>query len=143
MRISTKGRYAVRLMLELALKSTGEPIRLKDVASSQDISEKYLEQIIAVLNKAGFVRSVRGREGGYILARRPEEYTVGMILRLTEGDLSPVECVENTTGCDRAESCVTRMLWKKLGAAINEVVDAITLEDLISWEKEKISDYVI
>ena len=90
MRVSTKGRYALRLMLDLATNYSGAPIRLKDVARRQMISEKYLEQIISVLNKAGYVRSIRGPQGGYVLQRTPEEYTVGMILRLTEGSLSPV-----------------------------------------------------
>ena len=85
MKVSTRGRYALRLMLDLALNNTGEPVRLKDVAKRQEISEKYLEQIISILNKAGFVKSVRGPAGGYSLKRKPEEYTVGMILRLTEG----------------------------------------------------------
>lgn len=89
MRVSTRGRYALRLMLDLAMNNTGEPVRLKDVAKRQEISEKYLEQIISILNKAGFVKSVRGPAGGYSLKRKPEEYTVGMILRLTEGSLAP------------------------------------------------------
>ena len=88
MKVSTRGRYALRLMLDLALNNTGEPVRLKDVAKRQEISEKYLEQIISILNKAGFVKSVRGPAGGYSLKRKPEEYTVGMILRLTEGSLA-------------------------------------------------------
>ena len=102
MRISTKGRYALRLMLDLGTNCSGDPIRLKDVARRQEISEKYLEQIISVLNKAGFVRSIRGPQGGYVLSKRPEEYTVGMILRLTEGSLAPVECAEKESGCLRA-----------------------------------------
>ena len=85
MKISTKGRYALRLMLDLAVYNTGEPISLKDVAKRQNISEKYMEQIISVLNKAGFVRGIRGAQGGYLLSRAPKDYTVGMILRLTEG----------------------------------------------------------
>ena len=98
MRISTKGRYALRLMLDLALHNTGMPIRIKEIAARQEISDKYLEQIIAVLNKAGYVRSVRGPQGGYLLTRVPEEYTVGMILRLTEGSLAPVECLDLEIG---------------------------------------------
>ena len=101
MRVSTRGRYALRLMLDLAMNNTGEPVRLKDVAKRQEISEKYLEQIISILNKAGFVKSVRGPAGGYSLKRKPEEYTVGMILRLTEGSLAPVDCVEDGTDCGR------------------------------------------
>lgn len=144
MRISTKGRYAIRLMLDLAANNSGEPIRLKDVAQRQNISEKYLEQIISTLNKAGFVRSVRGPQGGYSLSREPGEYTVGQILRLTEGSLSPVECTqENGAPCDREENCVTRILWQKLDDAINNVVDHITLEDLLDWQKSGTDNYVI
>ena len=144
MRISTKGRYALRLMLDLGTNCSGDPIRLKDVARRQGISEKYLEQIISVLNKAGFVRSIRGPQGGYVLTRRPEEYTVGMILRLTEGSLAPVECVENTAmPCDREEDCVTKLIWKKLNDAISGVVDNITLADLLDWQAARVNDYVI
>lgn len=144
MRISTKGRYALRLMLDLATHCSGEPIRLKDVARRQKISEKYLEQIISVLNKAGYVRSIRGPQGGYVLQKAPREYTVGMILRLTEGSLTPVECAEGGSGiCDMEESCATRILWKKLDDAINGVVDHVTLEDLLDWQAEQIHDYVI
>ena len=107
MRISTRGRYALRLMLDLATNYTGKPIRLKDVAKRQEISDKYLEQIISILNKAGFVRSVRGPQGGYALQQTPDKYTIGMILRLTEGSLSPVECLDdNGAICDREENCV-------------------------------------
>jgi Rrf2 family protein len=131
-------------MLDLATNQTGEPIRLKDVARRQDISEKYLEQIISVLNKAGFVRSIRGPQGGYLLARKPKEYTVGMILRLTEGTLSPVECVgTDSMDCEREEGCVTKILWKKLDDAINGVVDTITLEDMLEWQAEQMNNYVI
>ena len=103
MRVSTRGRYALRLMLDLAMNNTGEPVRLKDVAKRQEISEKYLEQIISILNKAGFVKSVRGPAGGYSLKRKPEEYTVGMILRLTEGSLAPVDCVEDRSALEETE----------------------------------------
>ena len=121
MRISTRGRYALRLMLDLATNYTGKPIRLKDVAKRQEISDKYLEQIISILNKAGFVRSVRGPQGGYALQQTPDKYTVGMILRLTEGSLSPVECLDdNGAFCEREENCVTQILWKKLDDAIRE-----------------------
>jgi Rrf2 family protein len=131
-------------MLDLATNQTGEPIRLKDVARRQDISEKYLEQIISVLNKAGFVRSIRGPQGGYLLARKPKEYTVGMILRLTEGTLSPVECVgTDSMDCEREEGCVTKILWKKLDDAINGVVDTITLDDMLEWQAEQMNNYVI
>ena len=131
MKISTKGRYALRLMLDLALCEKGKYISLKDISQRQDISVKYLEQIISVLSRAGFVRSVRGSGGGYMLTRDPEEYTVGMILRLTEGSLAPVACLEyEPNDCPRAESCVTLGVWEKLYKAINDVVDNITLADL-------------
>ncbi len=131
LKISTKGRYALRLMLDLALCEKGKYIALKDISQRQDISVKYLEQIISVLSSAGFVRSVRGSGGGYMLARDPEEYTVGMILRLTEGSLAPVACLEyEPNDCPRAESCVTLGVWEKLYKAINDVVDNITLADL-------------
>ena len=144
MKISTKGRYALRLMLDLAIYNTGEPISLKDVARRQQISEKYLEQIISMLNKAGFVRSVRGAQGGYMLKKAPAEYTVGMILRLTEGDLAPVSCVgEDSIECGRRDECVTVRIWQQLNSAINGVVDGITLEDMMGWQKEKADQYII
>ena len=144
MKISTKGRYALRLMLDLASNDSGTPIRLKDVAKRQGISEKYLEQIISILNKAGFVKSVRGPQGGYSLSRTPADYTVGMILRLTEGSLCPVDCAAEENGsCDREDTCVTRMLWKKLDDAIRSVVDHVSLEELLSWQNARADDYVI
>ena len=144
MKISTKGRYALRLMLDLASNDSGTPIRFKDVAKRQGISEKYLEQIISILNKAGFVRSVRGPQGGYSLSRTPADYTVGMILRLTEGSLCPVDCAAEENGsCDREDTCVTRMLWKKLDDAISSVVDHVSLEELLSWQNARADDYVI
>lgn len=144
MKISTKGRYALRLMLDLTVYNTGEPISLKDVAKRQQISEKYLEQIISILNKAGFVRSIRGAQGGYMLKRAPEEYTVGMILRLTEGDLAPVSCIgEDSTDCERRESCVTLRIWEQLNEAISGVVDNITLADMVEWQLAKVDQYVI
>lgn len=144
MRISTKGRYAIRLMLDIAMQTPGVPVRLKDAAKRQEISEKYLEQIVSLLNKAGFLRSVRGPQGGYLLQKCPEDYTVGMILRLTEGSLAPVECVEeDALGCSREQECVTRIIWKKMNDAINRVVDHITLADLIEWQSDRADDYVI
>lgn len=144
MKISTKGRYALRLMVDLAINNTGEPVSLKDIAKRQGISDKYLEQIISVLNKAGYVKSMRGAQGGYILRKKPEEYTVGMILRLTEGNLAPVSCLEDEeVDCERQGDCVTVIVWKKLNDAINEVVDGITLADLVDWKMEKNGQYVI
>ena len=107
MKISTKGRYALRLMLDLAMNGENNVVRIKDIAERQQISDKYLEQIISVLNKAGYVRSTRGPQGGYSLRKAPEEYTVGDILRLTEGSLAPVACVEEEGSCEREVDCVT------------------------------------
>ncbi len=144
MKISTKGRYALRLMIDLAMNSNGKPVSLKDVAQRQGISDKYLEQIISVLHKAGYVRSVRGAQGGYLLRKVPEEYTVGMILRLTEGSLAPVSCIEDDEiVCDHADACVTAIVYKKINDAVNGVVDNITLADLINWQSEKNGQYVI
>ena len=144
MKISTKGRYALRLMLDLAMDTSGEPVRIKDVAERQEISVKYLEQIVSILAKAGYVRSIRGPQGGYRLSREPEDYTVGMILRLTEGSLTPVECAEAEPGaCSRENTCVTRKLWKELDEAIRSVVDKYTLEDLVQWQHGMDDNYYI
>ncbi len=144
MKISTKGRYALRLMLDLATHDTGEPVRIRDIATRQEISEKYLEQIIAILNKAGFVRSIRGPQGGYYLMKEPKEYTVGMILRLTEGSLAPVACLEGDVNyCERQDSCVTLRLWQMLDRAVSDVVDRVTLADLVEWQEQKGTDYII
>lgn len=144
MKISTKGRYALRLMLDLATYNTGEPVSIKDIAKRQQISEKYLEQIIALLNKAGFVRSIRGAQGGYMLKKEPKDYTVGMILRQTEGDLAPVSCVgDEGMECDRRAECVTVRIYEKINDAINGVVDSITLADLLEWQAEKGDQYTI
>lgn len=144
MKISTKGRYALRLMMDLAENNTGSPISLKDVAKRRDISDKYLEQIISILNKAGYVRSVRGAQGGYMLKMEPQNYTVGMILRQTEGSLAPVACIEDDEiVCDRQQQCVTSIVYKKINDAISGVVDNITLQDLVDWQNEKNGNYVI
>ena len=139
MRISTKGRYAVRVMLDLAVNNTGEYIKVKDIAARQEISEKYLEQIISVLNKAGYVKSVRGAQGGYRIARDPAEYTVGMILRLTEGSLNPVACLDDDVNeCERCDTCETLEVWKELADAINHIVDNVTIADLVERQQERI-----
>lgn len=132
MKISTKGRYAVRVMLDLARHDTGEYIKVKEIAARQDISEKYLEQIIAILNKAGYVSSVRGAQGGYRIAKAPEECTVGMILRLTEGSVAPVACLEKGTAeCARCGECEAYPVWQELYEAVNRVIDGVTLADLM------------
>lgn len=131
----------MRLMLDLAINNSGEPVRLKDTARRQNISEKYLEQIISILNKAGYVRSIRGPQGGYVLSKRPSEYTAGMILRLTEGSLTPVEYAED--GSDGEAECATSILWDRMDEAICQVVDHVTLEDLLQWQMAKANSYVI
>lgn len=137
MKISTKGRYALRLMLDLALNNTGECITIKSIAARQEISEKYLEQIITVLSRAGFVKSMRGAQGGYRLAKDPKDYTVGMILRCIEGSLAPVACLDDVPNeCNRADTCATLTLWKELNDAINSVVDRVTLADLVERQKD-------
>lgn len=145
MKISTKGRYAVRLMLDLASNYKGEAIPIKAIAARQEISEKYLEQIITVLSRAGFVKSTRGAQGGYRLSHSPDYYTVGMILRLTEGNLAPVACLEDEeNNCPRNLKCPSLFVWEKLYAAITDVVDNITLGDILERnEKFKTDDYVI
>ena len=143
MRISTRGRYALRMMLDMALADSGKPVRVKEIAERQEISEKYMEQIMSILNKAGFVRSVRGPQGGYFLTRKPEEYTAGMILRLTEGSLAPVACVEEENTCEKIHDCATILVWQKMNEAINDVVDHMTLQDLVDYEMKECSDYVI
>lgn len=146
MKISTKGRYAVRVMLDLALHNTGECIKVKDIAERQGLSDKYLEQIIASLSRAGYVTSVRGAQGGYRLSKAPEDYTIGMVLRVTEGSLSPVACLdEGAAPCERCDTCETLDVWKKLADAINEVVDGITIADLVKNQKARLEtlDYSI
>lgn len=138
MKISTKGRYAVRVMVDLAVHNTGEYIKVKQIAERQEISEKYLEQIISVLNKAGFVKSTRGAQGGYRIAGNPENYTVGMVLRLTEGKLCPVSCLEDEVNqCGRCDTCETLTVWKELHEAINKVVDGVTIADLANRQMER------
>lgn len=138
MKISTKGRYATRIMLDLALNDTGECIKLKDIAARQGISEKYLEQIISVLHKGGYVKSVRGAQGGYRLAKDPGECTVGMILRLTEGSMAPVACLEDgTKECERCDTCETLAVWKALYDAVNGVIDGVTIADLADRSRKR------
>ena len=140
MRISTKGRYAVRVMLDLATNNTGEYIKVKEIAGRQEISEKYLEQFISVLNKAGYVKSVRGAQGGYRIARDPASYTVGMILRLTEGSLNPVACLDDDVNeCERCDTCETLEVWKELADAINHIVDNVTIADLVERQQARIA----
>lgn len=134
MKVSTKGRYALRLMLDLAQHDTGELVTIKNIANRQGISEKYLEQIIATLKRAGYVKSLRGAQGGYRLAKTPVEYTVGMILRLTEGNMAPVTCLEDEVNeCERADTCVSVKLWSMVNDAVCSVIDKVTLQDMLDW----------
>lgn len=137
MKISTKGRYALRLMLDLAINNTGDYIPIKRIAERQEISEKYLEQIITQISRAGFVRSVRGSQGGYQLANPPEEYTVGMIVRLLEGELSPVVLGDEPGSFDQGDRSVTVEVWQEVKDAIDNVVDNITLAELVKRYNEK------
>ena len=136
MKISTRGRYGIRLMLALALNYEKGTTPLKAIAREQDISEKYLEQIINPLTKAGLVKSFRGAQGGYILSRSPEEITVGEVLRVLEGSLSPVDCVDHQN-CPNCDSCVSLSIWKKMKDALDQVVDDITLADMAEDYDEK------
>lgn len=136
MKISTRGRYALRLMLDLAVFGDGTPVSLRDVSKRQTISDKYLEQIVTPLSRAGLVRSVRGAGGGYLLTRSPEEYTVGDILRPLEGDLAPVECATDAEYCKRCNECVTVALWQDIHKAVSQVVDNTTLADLVERQKK-------
>lgn len=137
MKISTRGRYALRLMIDIGMNDKDNPVRIKDIAQRQEISEKYLEQIVSVLNKAGYVRSSRGPQGGYRLARAPKDYKVGDILTLIEGSLAPVACLDTPVNeCPREAVCPTLILWKKIDDAVHGVVDSITLEDLLKWQDQ-------
>ena len=145
MRISTRGKNALKFMLDLATYSRGQPVRLKDIARRQHISEKYLEQIVSGIQKAALVQSLRGKNGGYTLKYPPEEYTVGQILKAVEGNMSPTECVgENGIACENKETCVNYKVWERLDAAINSVLEEITLKDMLEWQYGLLIDqYVI
>ena len=145
MRISTKGRYALRMLLDLAQRQQDGYVALKDIAERQNISKKYLEQIIPVFNKSDILKTNRGFQGGYRLARRPDQYTVGEILRLTEGSLAPVACLENDpVECERSGECATLPIWQGLYRVISEYLDGITLQDILDQQKERyLNDYMI
>ena len=139
MRISTKGRYAIRLMLDIAQHSAdGGNVSIKDVSERQGISVKYLEQIVNMLSKAGYLRSRRGSQGGYRMAKEPDKYTIGDILRVTEGDMSPVSCLEEEENqCPRAGQCPTIDFWKGLYKTINDYLDSTTIADLMKKAEQK------
>lgn len=137
MKFSTKGRYALRIMADLAMNDNGEYIHLKDIAKRQSLTLKYMEQIMPLLTKAGCVKSYRGNNGGYMLAKKPEEYTAGEILRAAEGSLSPISCIEDIPNrCPRSEHCTSLLFWEGLRKVIDEYVDSISLADLIKNQME-------
>lgn len=139
MKLSTKGRYGLRAVLDLALNCDQEAVALSSIAERQSISISYLEQLIAKLKKAGIVNSIRGAQGGYILAKATEDISVGDILRALEGDLNPVDCSEITGGeatCSSSDLCVTKYVWKRISDSINETVDEIKLSELVNESRE-------
>jgi len=137
MKISTKGRYALRMMCDIAQNYNGNPVPLKEIAKRQNISVKYLEQIVIILSRAGFLKSVRGSQGGYKLVNPPEYYTVGMVLRLTEGSLAPVSCLDDKVNqCSRAGDCQTLFIWERIYDAVCDVVDNITIQDIIERQTD-------
>lgn len=143
MMVSTRGRYALRTMIDIAEHNTGEYIPLKEIAKRQEISEKYLESILPTLTKAGFLDGLRGKGGGYKLTCTPKAYTVGSILKLVEGSIAPVTCLECTPNkCHRAHECRTLPMWQKLQTTIDTFFESITLADLCN-SKNSGNDYVI
>lgn len=142
--ISTKGRYALRMLVELARRKDDGYIALKDIAESQGISKKYLEQIVSILNKPEILKKNRGYQGGYMLAQPPQAYTVGDILRITEGGLAPVACLEqDKVTCERASYCDTLFVWEGLYKTIAEYLDGITLQDILDRKNSGGFDYMI
>lgn len=133
MKLSTKGRYGLRAMIDLARYSEDEPVSISSIAARQDISERYLEQLVGLLKKAGLVRSIRGATGGYVLAKSTGEISVGDVLRALEGSLEPVRCAAfySEEGCMAAEGCVTKYVWQKINESINEAVDHMMLDELV------------
>lgn len=136
MKITTKGRYAIHILYDLAVNGTEHPVSVKEMATRQEISVKYTEQIISILNKAGYVSSSRGFQGGYRLTKPLEDYIIGDVLRLTEGSLAPVDCLTNgKVECPKQRQCATILLWEKVDKAIRDVVDNVTLADLVQWQQ--------
>lgn len=139
MKLSTKGRYGLRAVIDLAIHMDEEAIALSQIAERQGISTNYLEQLIAKLKKAGIVNSIRGAQGGYVLAKPAEEISVGAILRALEGDLNPVDCSEVTQGdspCSNSDLCVTKYVWKRISDSINDAVDGIMLSELVAESRK-------
>ncbi|MCX7695037.1 MAG: Rrf2 family transcriptional regulator [Caloramator sp.] len=132
MKLSTRGRYGVKAMFELALNYGNEPLSIKTISEKQNISEYYLEQLFGSLRKAGLVKSIRGAQGGYVLSRPPSEVTVGDILDVLEGPIEISECIDDEDNCSRIEYCATRLLWIKIRDSVNQVTHSITLEDMVN-----------
>lgn len=144
MKISTKGRYALRIMVDLAQQQSSAFIPLRDVSERQDISEKYAEMIVGLLSKTGFLFSSRGKGGGYKLAQSPEAITVGAVLKAVEGSLAPVSCLEIPNNvCPRADRCVTLPMWRELERRIDEYLESVTIADLVGQSRENGADYCI
>lgn len=137
MKISTKGRYGLRALIDLAQYSEIEPVSISSISARQGISERYLEQLMALLKKAGLVKSIRGAGGGYVLAKATSEISVGDVLRALEGSLEPVECpaFHEEVSCEAAGGCVTKYVWKKINESINQTVDEMKLEKLVEESK--------
>ncbi|MDM8548859.1 Rrf2 family transcriptional regulator [Desulfobacterales bacterium HSG2] len=135
MKLSTRSRYGTRMMLDLAQHYNEGPVQIGGIAKRQDISVKYLEQIIIPLKKGGYIRSVRGPKGGHRLAKRPGEITIGEIVRMLEGDISLSRCIENPDICDRSATCLTREMWKVATEAMYDALDAVTLSEMLNRGK--------
>lgn len=137
MKLSTKGRYGLRAMIDLARYSEKEPVSINSIAARQDISERYLEQLVALLRKAGLVNSIRGATGGYVLAKKANEISVGDVLRALEGSLEPVKCAAyySEDGCMAADGCVTKYVWQKINDSINDTVNHMMLDELVRESK--------
>jgi len=138
MKLSTKGRYGARAMLELALNYEKGPLRLREIAQRQEISEMYLERMMTALVSAGLVRSIRGRHGGFCLARSPGEIPLSQVIEVVEGSIAPVACVDNPKLCKRSATCVTIEIWGRLKKAMLDVLDSITLENMVEMQKRKL-----
>lgn len=136
MKLSTKGRYGLRAMIDLAMNGQDEKVSVKSISERQGISENYLERLFALLKKGGYITSTRGAQGGYSLSRPAPDISVGDILRALEGDLTPVDCVLPTEECTKSNHCCTKTVWKKLSDSINNAVDSISLQDMVEEQSE-------
>lgn len=138
MKLSTKGRYGLRAIIDLAQYSTQEPVSIMSISERQGISERYLEQLMSKLKKAGFVKSIRGAGGGYVLAKEAKDISVGDVLRALEGSLEPVECpgLKPEEGCQSADNCVTKYVWKKINESISRTVDEMKLDKIVEESRK-------